>query len=165
MDGKSLQGWHPLEAGKPNQWQTAAAVTLSPQDPHLFAIKPGKGIIVNGSHGNTVNLLSDWKHGDVEAHVEFAVSKNSNSGVYFMGLYEIQILDSYGKTDLTFIDCGSVYARWINEKNVGGELPESTSAGLQGSGRPSMFNSVLRGLTATGRKPRTPGSLELSTTA
>jgi hypothetical protein len=123
MDGQSLRGWHPLNTSMSNDWQTCASVKLNPQDEHFFSIEPGKGALINGEKGKTINLLSDMKHGDIEAHIEFVVPKGSNSGIYFMGLYEIQVLDSYGNTDLTFNDCGGVYARWINEKNVGGTPP------------------------------------------
>jgi hypothetical protein len=52
------------------------------------------------------------KYGDQEVHLEFLISKGSNSGVKFHGLYEIQIYDSYGKTKkLTGADCGGVYPR------------------------------------------------------
>jgi hypothetical protein len=39
------------------------------------------------------------------------VPKNSNSGVYLMGRYEVQVLDSFGKPDnkLRTGDVGSVY--------------------------------------------------------
>ncbi|MCH7800724.1 MAG: DUF1080 domain-containing protein [Chloroflexi bacterium] len=49
------------------------------------------------------------EHGDVEAHIEFIVPEGSNSGIYFMGRYEIQVLDSYGKTMPTHSDCGGIY--------------------------------------------------------
>jgi hypothetical protein len=123
LDGRSLEGWHPLEVSQPNDWRTCESVKLNSQDEHFFTIQPGQGILVNGEKGKTVNLVSDVKYGDVEVHVEFIVPKGSNSGVYFMGLYEVQVLDSYGKTDLAFSDCGGIYARWINEKSVGGAAP------------------------------------------
>src|SRR5205807_7015311 len=55
--------------------------------------------------------LSEERHGDCELHVEFNVPKGSNSGVYFQGQYEVQILDSYGKkdTDLKYGDGGGIY--------------------------------------------------------
>jgi hypothetical protein len=37
------------------------------------------------------------------------IPKNSNSGVKMMGIYEIQILDSYGKEKPDSGDCGAVY--------------------------------------------------------
>ena len=39
------------------------------------------------------------------------------------GLYEIQILDSFGVKTLGVHDCGAIYERWINNKGVGGSIP------------------------------------------
>jgi hypothetical protein len=123
LDGRSSKGWHPLDNTQPNDWRACASVKLNPREEHFFLIEPGQGVLVNGEKGKTVNFVSEMKHGDIEAHIEFVVPKGSNSGVYFMGLYEIQVLDSYGKADMAFSDCGGIYARWINEKSVGGAAP------------------------------------------
>jgi hypothetical protein len=88
----------------------AGGVALQPANPKLLAIAPGTGVLANGARGNTVNLLSEAEFGDCQAHIEFAVSSNSNSGVYLMGRYEVQILDSFGKTNLKSSDCGGIYA-------------------------------------------------------
>jgi hypothetical protein len=158
LNGQSLKGWHPLDANKPNTWLTSSSVKLNPQDEHFFSIEPGKGILVNGQKGQSVNLISDITHGDIEAHIEFVVSKGSNSGIYFMGLYEIQVLDSYGKTNLDFSDCGGVYARWINEKNVGGAPPRLNVSRPPGEWQSFASNFEHPALMAKGRRPRTPGS-------
>ena len=55
---------------------------------------------MNGPMVKTVNLVSNDTHPVLEAYIEFMAPQGSNSGVYFQGLYEIQILDSYGKSGL-----------------------------------------------------------------
>jgi hypothetical protein len=45
-----------------------------------------------------------------------------------MGRYEVQILDSWGATELRFGTCGGIYARWINEQPVGGEPPRANAS-------------------------------------
>ncbi len=57
----------------------------------------------------------------MQLHVEFLVSKGSNSGVYLMGRYEVQVLDSWGKTELKYGDCGGIYQRHNFETNTGFE--------------------------------------------
>jgi hypothetical protein len=52
--------------------------------------------------------------------------------VYFQGLYEIQVFDSYGKDKVTFSDCGGIYARWISDQNVGGEPPRVNASKAPG---------------------------------
>jgi hypothetical protein len=79
--------------------------------PSRFVLKDKAGILVNGDDGRGVDLLSEVQHGDCQLHVEFNVTKGSNSGVYFQGQYEVQILDSFGKKDkdLAYGDCGGIY--------------------------------------------------------
>ena len=75
----------------------------------MFGVSKGDGVLVN--EDRSIDLLTEEVHGDCELHVEFNVPKGSNSGVYFQGQYEVQILDSYGKKDkdLNFHDCGGIY--------------------------------------------------------
>ena len=120
FDGKSLAGWRGQSADGKHEWCVAGEVPLKPDDPGLFDVKPGQGLLVNGVTGRTANLYTDHQHGHCKLHIEFAVPQGSNSGVYFMGRYEIQILDSWGETELKSGTCGGVYARWINEQAAGG---------------------------------------------
>jgi Domain of Unknown Function (DUF1080) len=55
----------------------------------------GQGAYYNGAKGRTANLYTKEKYGDLEVHLEFMVSKSSNSGIKFHGHYEIQIVDSF----------------------------------------------------------------------
>ena len=56
----------------------------------------------------------------------------SNSGVYLLGQYEIQIVDSYGLPDdeLAYGSCGGIYARWIAETQTpyDGHPPRTNAA-------------------------------------
>jgi len=95
------------------QWGAVRDVTLAPGDEKLLAVKPGTGAMVNGPTGRTKHLFSKEEFGDVRAHIEFLVAKDSNSGVYFMGRYEIQVFDSWQKESLyPGIECGGIYQRW-----------------------------------------------------
>lgn len=114
--GADFSAWRP-DAGA---WFTAADATLAPDDEKLLAAKPGAGLIVNGPDGKTVNLVTAEQYGDVEVHVEFMMAKGSNSGVYFQGRYEIQILDSFGVEKPTYTDCGGIYQRWDEKRNPKG---------------------------------------------
>jgi len=123
FDGKSLTGWLGQSADGKHEWCAAGAVPLKPDDPRLFDVKPGAGLLVNGATGRTANLYTDYQHGDCKLHIECVVPQGSNSGVYFMGRYEIQVLDSWGAAELLYGTCGGIYARWINEQSVGGHPP------------------------------------------
>jgi hypothetical protein len=119
--GKDLAGWR-QPTGK---WVVAGAVALDPKDEKKLSITPGTGVVVNGPEAKTVDLVSQAEFGDVELHLEFCLAKHSNSGVYLMGNYELQVYDSYGveKDAYPGIECGGIYPRWINERNVEGHSP------------------------------------------
>jgi hypothetical protein len=98
--------------GKTDGWKWARSVTLDPANARKLAFEPGSDTLVNGTKGTAPDLYTKEKYGDLEVHVEFLISKGSNSGVKFHGLYEIQINDSYGKKgELTGDDCGGIYPR------------------------------------------------------
>jgi sugar phosphate isomerase/epimerase len=105
---------------KTGQWQVVGDVFMKPDNNKLLGSKPGTGVILNGPTGRTSNLLSIAELGDVKAHIEFMVPKGSNSGVYFNGRYEIQVLDSWGVKKLKHGDCGGIYQRWDNNRKIKG---------------------------------------------
>jgi Domain of Unknown Function (DUF1080) len=113
FNGKDLTGWkhRPGKDPKAGKWSVVSAVKLKEGMPDRFSFEPGSGVLLNGDDGRGIDLLSEETHGDCQLHVEFNVSKGSNSGVYFQGQYEVQILDSFGKKDaeLKYGDCGGIY--------------------------------------------------------
>lgn len=114
--GSDFSQWR----GGTGDWQIAGDALINPQDEKLLSAKPGNGVIVNGPTGKTINILSKAEFGDVRAHVEFMVPKGSNSGVYFMGRYEIQVFDSWGVAEPHYSDCGGIYERWDDNRNPQG---------------------------------------------
>jgi hypothetical protein len=121
FDGTRFAGWRQPTG----DWMAAKDVALNSADPAKFVVVPGQGIAVNGAKGRTVDLITEAEFRDVELHVEFCVSKHSNSGVYVMGRYEVQIYDSHGVVQDKYpgIECGGIYPRWIKEQNVEGHSP------------------------------------------
>ena len=99
-------------------WEVVSAVAMDPLDPKALVSAPGLGTAFNGPSGNTKNLVSKEEHGDTTLHVEFMVPSGSNSGVYLMGRYEIQIFDSWGVAEPQHSDCGGIYQRWRDEAGV-----------------------------------------------
>jgi len=140
FNGKDLSEWQGLT--DPNQWLPAKDVKLGEKDNKRFDIVPGAGIMVNGAEGKTCNLLSNYKHGDCRLHIEFNVPVGSNSGVYFQGLYEIQVLDSYKNTDMKYGDCGGVYARHKDDKDYEGHPPLANASKAPGEWQ--SFDVVFR---------------------
>lgn len=70
FDGKDLAGWKMDKPGPP-----------------VWSVHDG--LLVSPGHGP--ELISDPKFRDFKLHVEFNAAKDSNSGVYLRGRYEVQI--------------------------------------------------------------------------
>ncbi len=104
-------------------WQAAQAVALDPANAKTFQLTPGTGIFVNSAAGKTSDLFSEAEHGDCELHVEFCVPQGSNSGVYLMGRYEVQIFDSHGKKETKYSDCGGLYQSHLPPPAFTGKPP------------------------------------------
>ena len=98
FDGKDLSQWENGK-GQPAQWKVANG---------YMEVAKGKGDI------HTKDEFSDF-----QLHIEFAtpakVQSNSqgrgNSGVFLLGVYEVQVLDTYD--NLTYPDgqCGAMYGQ------------------------------------------------------
>lgn len=101
-----------------------------------FKTKGEKGaILINGVKQNRASYLTTKKeYKDVRIQLEFMVPRGSNAGVYFMGRYEIQILDSFGKKNVKHSDLGGLYQRWRGKKPNGyeGVAPKVNAAKAPG---------------------------------
>ncbi len=82
--------------------------------------------ILRNQPGANKHLVGATPHGDCLLHLEFRIPKGSNSGVYLQGRYEVQILDSFGKTkdQLQPSDCGGIYERWKDNRGYDGKAPD-----------------------------------------
>lgn len=133
-----LAAW--TEAG---DWAMADEIQGSTQEKKWKSVKPGKAILYNGAEGKTINITSKGSHGDAEIEVEFMIPKSSNSGIYLMSRYELQILDSYGKADnaITVHDGGAIYERWDESKPEGSKGYEGTPPSTNASSAPGTWQT------------------------
>jgi hypothetical protein len=100
FDGRSLAGWRVLESDRKNAWVIADGV-LDNRPP---AEVPGQPRV------RTANLRTERDFEDFNLRLDVNVPARSNSGVYLRGLYEVQVLDSYGKP-LDNHNMGAIYSR------------------------------------------------------
>jgi hypothetical protein len=116
FNGTDLKGWKLKNPAK-SQWaRYPGDPLLSPDDPSKFQVGVAKGskdtppTLVNQTSGSC-DIYTEQKFGDCTIEVEFMIPKGSNSGVYLMGEYEVQILDTFGKPDdkLGPGDMGGIY--------------------------------------------------------
>ena len=70
-----------------------------------------------------VDLYTEEKFGDCTVKLEFLITKGSNSGVYLMGEYEVQVADSFGKPNdrLGQGDMGAIHSATAPSQNACGE--------------------------------------------
>lgn len=88
---------------------------------NLEKIVAGKGMVINDqTDKHRSHLVTNREFGDVEVELDFMMDKDSNSGVYLAGRYEVQLFDSWLDPDPTFADCGGIYQRWDKSRTVKG---------------------------------------------
>ncbi len=119
FNGQSQSGWSLKGDRAKSHWQVGVP-TLDENNPQALAVKSGSpdlSALVN-AQGGGVDLFTDKKFGDGTYTVEFMVPKGSNSGIYLMGEYEVQVFDSYGKKEIGPADLGSLYSAAVAKVNA-----------------------------------------------
>ena len=151
LTGDDFSAWR-SETG---DWQNAGDAQLNPDNERLLKTRSGSGAFVNGPTGRTVNLFSKQEFGDLRAHLEFVVSEDSNSGVYFLGRYEVQVYDSWRKpSEYAGIECAGIYQRWDDSKQQGFESHSPRVNASKAPGKWQTLDVVFRAprFDKTGRK-------------
>jgi Domain of Unknown Function (DUF1080) len=166
FDGTSLDAWEPvLPSGHPWKIEDGAMVVIPTPAP----AKP-------------CDQQTKQAFGDVQLHLEFRTPAQvvgdsqgrGNSGVFFMGLYELQVLDSYNNPTYVNGQAGSIYKQHpplVNASRPPGEwqsydavfiAPRFAADGtLVSPARMTVFHNgvlvqhdaVLRGPTANRGRP------------
>ena len=112
FDGKDLSQWRA---------EDSSAAKWTVRDGYV-EVKPGTGM-----------LISRRSFGDVQLHLEWAEptpptgegQERGNSGVFLMGMYEVQVLDSYQNDTYADGQAGAVYGQsppLVNASRPPGEL-------------------------------------------
>lgn len=108
---KSLNGWKLKGDEKKSKWKLGIA-TLDEKAPNKIVLATngsGDPQLVN-TEGGGIDISTEAKFGDCVIEVEVMVPKGSNSGIYVMGEYEVQVFDSFGKEKLGQGDMGAIYS-------------------------------------------------------
>ena len=98
FNGKDLKGWKLLNPKQTNGFKVVDGVLVN--DP----------VRVEGKRIHYGNICTEQEFEDFKLTLEVNVPAHSNSGVYLRGMYEIQVLDSYGK-ELDSHNMGGLYSR------------------------------------------------------
>lgn len=111
FDGKNLSQWHAAD-GSAAKWNV--------RDGYV-EVAPGTG-----------EIITNQQFGDVQLHIEWATpsavkgegQERGNSGVFLMGKYEVQVLDSYENVTYYHGQAGAVYKQYaplVNASRKPGE--------------------------------------------
>jgi hypothetical protein len=114
FNGKDLTGWKLRGDTKKNKWEVGTAAV---NDKGALAFKMGGSDLVNTAGGG-IDIYTEQEFGDCRVECEVMVPKGSNSGIYLMGRYEIQILDSFGRDKLGMGDMGAIYSIAVPKINA-----------------------------------------------
>ncbi len=125
FNGTNLEGWTCKGRKDHAHWKVGIA-EVAPDNPRTLVAEPaaeGKGEMVNAP-GHGTDIFSQQEFGDATLELEVMVPKGSNSGIYVMGEYEVQVLDSFGKRKVGPGDMGGIYgatAPAVNASQAPGE--------------------------------------------
>jgi sugar phosphate isomerase/epimerase len=110
FNGKDLNDWEVAGDKTKSKWVVGTAA-VSPDNPKQLVANKGEGEMINlaAQHGDSLDIFSKARFGDCRIELQLMVPKDSNSGVYVSGEYEIQVLDSYGREKMGNGDMGAVY--------------------------------------------------------
>ena len=99
FNGKDLAGWKLTEASAANGWSATDGILIN--DPVQEEGKPKK------HYGN---LKTEADYEDFNLTLEVNVVPKGNSGVYLRGIYEVQVMDSFGM-EIDPHHMGGIYSR------------------------------------------------------
>lgn len=139
FNGKNLKGWDLLEPNSVNGWKAEKGILVN--DP---VQKEGEDHIAYG------NLKTTDKFEDFKLSLEVNVPSGSNSGVYLRGIYEVQVLDSYGRP-LDSHNMGGLYSRIIPSEAA--EKPAGEWQEMEMILYKRHLTVVLNGLTIIDNQP------------
>lgn len=119
-------------------WQIMGDAYVDRTKDKALSGSTGTGVLINlPEEGMNQNLFADFEHGDMELELDVMVPAGSNSGLYFQGRYEIQLLDSWGVKEPQHSDIGGIYQRWDDtreeeKKGFDGHSPKTNASKAPG---------------------------------
>lgn len=104
-----------------SNWQIAGDAHADLESKGLLIVKSGTGVLVNKpvNENTKADLYSTEEYGDADLELDYMMTKESNSGIYLQGRYEVQLLDSWGVLNSKPGDNGGIYERWDESRPEG----------------------------------------------
>ncbi len=138
FNGKNLEGWSIINSNDKNGFYVKDG--LLSNNP----VQPKEG------HINYGNLRTDQEFTDFKLSLDVNVPDGHNSGIYLKGLYEVQVMDSYG-LPLDSHHMGALYSRIT--PSVAAEKPAGEWQHVEITLVDRHVTVVLNGTTIINNKP------------
>ena len=157
FDGSDLSKWSAAKLGTASYTQSTEPAPWKVENGY-FEVVPGSG-----------DIATREKFGDIQLHVEWAAPASrrgnsqdrGNSGILLMGLYEIQVLDTYNNPTYADGTAGAIYGQWpplVNAVRPPGEWQSYDivfeAPVFEGDRlvRPAYFTVFVNGIVVQNRK-------------
>ena len=134
-----------LDAFRPvtENWKTVGNAFIDLSQDKALSTKAGSGVLANlPEKGKAENIFTGFEHGDIEIELDVMMPKNSNSGLYFQGRYEVQLLDSWGVEKPGHEDMGGIYQRWDDSRGKGQEGFEGIAPTRNAAKAPGLWQHL-----------------------
>ncbi len=129
------------EPGK--NWNLASNASADPAKEGNMKAIAGEGTVVNiMNQKDNAHLITKGEFGDLQLDLDFMMAKNSNSGVFLEGRYEVQLLDSWTKLHPSFAACGGIYQRWDDARGADGEGYEGVAPLMSVAKAPGLWQHL-----------------------
>src|SRR5690606_16105691 len=121
-------------------WQIVNDAVADRVKERTITFSEGTGVLVNtGNEDNNGHILTAFEHGDIEIELDVMMPVKSNSGLYFQGRYEVQLLDSWGVKEPQYLDIGGIYQRRDDTRGKGKEGFEGQAPTMNAAKAPGLW--------------------------
>lgn len=128
---------------EPDNWFIAGGAYADRSEKLTMETLDGTGVVVNTAPPRSgEHLFTAFEHGDIELELEVMTAKNSNSGIYLQGRYEVQVFDSWGVESPQHSDMAGIYQRWDDDAPEGERGYEGHPPVMNAAKAPGLWQQV-----------------------